>query len=126
MTRTLVAVGLLFAWVLGAAGPTMAGDTKISNIETLFAQKDKLSGQRVQISGKVVKVNNGIMGKNFFHVQDGSGKSGANDLTVTTQDVVKVGDQVTVTGVLTVNRDFGAGYSYPLIVEEATVKPAGH
>jgi RecJ-like exonuclease len=104
----------------------MAGDTKVSNIETLFAQKDKLSGQRVQISGKVVKVNNGIMGKNFFHVQDGSGKSGANDLTVTTQDVVKVGDQVTVTGVVTVNRDFGAGYSYPLIVEEATVKPAGH
>ncbi|HET8760986.1 MAG TPA: hypothetical protein VFN94_07945 [Nitrospiria bacterium] len=124
--RTLFGVGLLLAWMLGAVGPTMAGDTKISNIETLFAQKDKLSGQRIQISGKVVKVNNGIMGKNFFHVQDGSGKSGANDLTVTTQDIVQVGDQVTVTGVVTVNRDFGAGYSYPLIVEEATVTPAGH
>lgn len=126
MMRTLFGVGLLLAWMLGAVGPTMAGDTKISNIETLFAQKDKLSGQRIQISGKVVKVNNGIMGKNFFHVQDGSGKSGANDLTVTTQDIVQVGDQVTVTGVVTVNRDFGAGYSYPLIVEEATVTPAGH
>jgi hypothetical protein len=47
-------------------------------------------------------------------------------LTVTTQDVVKVGDQVTVTGLVTLNRDFGAGYSYPLILEEATVTPAGH
>ena len=124
--RILFTVGLLFAWTLGATAPTMAGDAKVKNIEALFAQKDKLSGQHIQVTGKVVKVNNGIMGKNFFHIQDGSGKAPANDLTVTTQDVVKVGDQVTVTGVVTVNRDFGAGYSYPLIVEEATVKPSAH
>ncbi|MFZ5875940.1 MAG: OB-fold nucleic acid binding domain-containing protein [Nitrospirota bacterium] len=126
MMRTVCAVGFLLAWMVGAAAPTMAGDTKVKNIETLFAQKDKLSGQHIQISGKVVKVNNGIMGKNFFHLQDGSGNAPANDLTVTTQEMVKVGDQVTVTGLVTVNRDFGAGYSYPLILEEATVVPSGH
>jgi hypothetical protein len=122
----MIGVGLLFAWMTGAAVPAMAGDAKVSTVETLYAKKDQLSGKRIQISGKVVKVNNGIMGKNFFHLQDGSGKSPANDLTVTTQDVVKVGDQVTVTGLVTVNRDFGAGYSYPLILEEATVTPSGH
>jgi sporulation protein YlmC with PRC-barrel domain len=126
MIRIIGSIGLLFAWMMSAAVPAVAGDAKVSTVEALYAKKDQLSGKRIQISGKVVKVNNGIMGKNFFHIQDGSGKAPANDVTVTTQDVVKVGDQVVVTGVVTVNRDFGAGYSYPLIVEEATVKPAGH
>jgi hypothetical protein len=126
MIRIMMGVGLLFAWTMGAAVPAMAGDAKVSTVETLYAKKDQLNGKRIRISGKVVKVNNGIMGKNFFHLQDGSGTSPANDLTVTTQDVVKVGDQVTVTGLVTLNRDFGAGYSYPLILEEATVTPAGH
>jgi len=61
------------------------------------------------------------MGKNFVHIQDGTGSAGTNDLTITTQDVVRVGDQVVATGVVTVARDFGAGYSYPLILEEASV-----
>jgi RecJ-like exonuclease len=112
--------------MLATASPVVAVDAKASTVETLYAQKDALSGKRVQVSGKVVKVNNGIMGKNFFHLQDGSGKAGTNDLTVTTQETVHVGDQVVVTGLVAVNRDFGAGYSYPLIVEEATVTPAGH
>jgi hypothetical protein len=125
MRRFVLGAGLLLAWVVGATAPVAAGDTKVANIEALFAQKDRLSGQRVQITGKVVKVNNGIMGKNFLHIQDGTGAAGANDLTVTTQDVVRVGDHVVVTGVVTINRDFGAGYSYPLILEEAAVAPAG-
>jgi hypothetical protein len=119
-------MSLLFAWMIGTAVPAVAGDAKVSTVEALYAKKAQLSGKRIQVSGKVVKVNNGIMGKNFFHLQDGSGKAGANDLTVTTQETVHVGDQVVVTGLVTVNRDFGAGYSYPLIVEEATVTPAGH
>ncbi|MFZ5861596.1 MAG: OB-fold nucleic acid binding domain-containing protein [Nitrospirota bacterium] len=126
MIRIMGGIGLLFAWMVITTAPAVAGEANVSNIETLFAQKDTLTGKRIKISGKVVKVNNGIMGKNFFHLQDGSGKSPANDLTVTTQEVVKVGDQVTVTGLVTVNRDFGAGYSYPLILEEATVAPSGH
>jgi hypothetical protein len=119
----MVGAGLLLALVIGTAGPIGAGDAKVLSIEALFAQKDRLSGQRVQVAGKVVKVNTGIMGKNFLHIQDGTGAAGANDLTVTTQDVARVGDQVVVTGVVTVNRDFGAGYSYPLILEEGAVAP---
>jgi hypothetical protein len=123
MTRSIFAAGLLLVWVVGTAAPVAAGDAKVASIEALFAQKDRLSGQRIQITGKVVKVNNGIMGKNFLHIQDGTGTAGTNDLTVTTQDVARVGDQVVVTGVVSVNRDFGAGYSYPLIIEEAAVVP---
>lgn len=126
MNHLVVASALLFALIIGAT-PSVAGDIAVStNIETLYAGKDRLNGQRIRISGKVVKVNNGIMGKNFFHLQDGTGKAGANDLTVTTLDMVKVGDNVVVTGLVAVNRDFGAGYTYPLILEEASVSSAGH
>lgn len=128
MKPVIIAAGIVLAWTTGVALPSDAGDAKVSTIEALYAGKDRLKGQRIQIHGKVVKVNNGIMGKNFVHIQDGTGAAGTNDLTVTTQDVVHVGDQVMATGLVTVARDFGAGYSYPLILEEATVSPAnaGH
>jgi len=78
----------------------------------------------VVVRGQVVKANNAIMGRNWFHLQDGSGKAddGTNDLTITTEDVVTVGDIVTVSGTLTVDKDFGAGYAYDAIIENATIK----
>lgn len=124
MGRLLIAVVVLAAWLAPWAALVSAEDAKINTIEGLYASKEKLNGQRIQVKGKVVKVNTGIMGRNFFHIQDGSGKAGANDLTVTTQQDVHVGDNVLVTGLVTLNRDFGAGYSYPLILEEATVEKA--
>jgi len=71
----------------------------------------------------VVKVLNGIMKRNFIHVQDGTGdaKSDTNDLVVTSKQSARVGDQVTITGVVAVNRDFGSGYLYPLLVEDASI-----
>ena len=125
MTHLVIAAGLLFGFVMGAI-PSVAADTAVSTIETLYAGQDRLKGQRIRISGRIVKVNNGIMGKNFFHLQDGTGKAGTNDLTVTTLDTVHVGDNVVVTGLVAVNRDFGAGYAYPLILEEASVSSSGH
>jgi hypothetical protein len=90
----------------------------------LFADKKKLSGSTVTLRGKVVKVNNGIMGRNWLHIQDGSGdtEAGTHDLTVTTADTAEVGATVLVSGTVTLDRDFGAGYRYALIVENATVK----
>jgi hypothetical protein len=64
------------------------------------------------------------MKKNWIHLRDGSaGKTGANDLTVTTDQKAEVGDTVVVKGRLAVNRDFGSGYRYDVIVESATVDP---
>lgn len=94
------------------------------SIAELWAKRASLSGRIVTVRGTVVKVNNSIMGFNWFHLQDGSGKAGdgTNDLTVTTDAVVKVGDVVTVSGTLATKKDFGAGYSYEAILEKATVK----
>jgi hypothetical protein len=90
-------------------------------IADVFAKKAALAGKQVTIRGKVVKFNARIMGRNWLHIQDGSGAAGTNDLTVTTSDMTKVGDVVTVTGTLALNRKFGPGYSYPVIVEKAKI-----
>jgi hypothetical protein len=67
-----------------------------------------------------VKYNEQIMGRNWLHIRDGSGTAGKdNDLTVTTADKAAVGDVVVVKGKVQVDKDFGAGYSYPVIVEDA-------
>jgi hypothetical protein len=100
-----------------------AGPATVKTVEQIFADKDSLKGKQVKVRGKVVKFNAGIMGKNFLHIQDGSGKDGANDLTVTSQQMAKVGDKVTVSGVLETEKDFGAGYTYKVILENATITP---
>jgi hypothetical protein len=70
-----------------------------------------------------VKYNPKIMGKNWIHLQDGSGdpSKGTHDITVTSQNSVAVGDVVTAKGVLRADKDFGSGYTYALIVEDAKV-----
>jgi DNA/RNA endonuclease YhcR with UshA esterase domain len=90
-------------------------------IEAVYKDKGKLEGKQVTVKGKVVKVNNGIMGRNFLHIQDGTGGKDNNDLSVTSTQTAKVGDAVTISGKVTLNKDFGAGYMYPLIVEEAAI-----
>lgn len=92
-------------------------------IAEVYAEKDQLAGQKVAVRGKVVKVNAGIMDKNWVHVRDGSGAEGTNDLTVTTVSAVpNVGDTVLVTGQVSLDKDFGMGYAYSVIVEDAEVK----
>ncbi len=92
-------------------------------IAEVFAGKDQLAGKPVTLRGKVVKSNVGIMGKNWIHVRDGSGAEGSNDLTVTTLTAQpNVGDTVLITGPVSLNKDFGMGYQYDVIVEDAEVK----
>jgi len=91
-------------------------------IAEVFAEKDQLAGQSVVFRGKVVKANANIMGKNWLHVRDGSGVEGSNDLTVTTgSDLPNIGDTVVVTGPVMLNRDFGMGYTYDILIEDAVV-----
>ncbi|MCC7241702.1 MAG: OB-fold nucleic acid binding domain-containing protein [Acidobacteria bacterium] len=92
-------------------------------IAEVWAKRLALGGGQVTVRGRVVKVNNGILGHNWIHLQDGSGSEGdrTNDLTVTTGTEVKMGDVVTATGILGLDRDFGAGYAYAAILESATV-----
>ncbi len=100
-----------------------ATGTNAHTISELWAQKSALVGKTITVRGVVVKFNGGVMGKNWIHLQDGSGKvaDGTIDLTATSQSTVAVGDTVTVTGTVRTNKDFGAGYTYALVVEEAKV-----
>ncbi len=91
-------------------------------VAEVFAEKDQLAGAIIVIRGKVVKTNAGVMGKNWLHVRDGSGAEGTNDLTVTTASVLpEVGSTVVVSGPLTLDKDFGMGYQYDVIMEDAEV-----
>jgi hypothetical protein len=87
-------------------------------IAEIWAARATLKDTIVAVRGKVTKFNSGIMGKNWLHIADGSGE---NDITVTTNDLAAVGDVVLVKGTVHIDRDFGAGYRYPVIIEEASV-----
>jgi hypothetical protein len=91
-------------------------------IKQIYADKNDLAGKTVKVRGKVTKFNPNIMGRNWIHIQDGTGSSNDYDLMITSKDIVKVGDVVVAEGTVAVNKDFGAGYSYPVMIEDATVK----
>lgn len=113
----------------GAAGTTAAA-LDLSNIKKadgghtvaeLFANKAALAGKEVVIRGRVAKYNAGIMGKNWIHVQDGTGAAGTNDVTVATDAAAAVGSTVLVRGKLTPDKDLGFGYHYDILIEDAAV-----
>lgn len=115
-----------FAVIVGTLGMISFNASAQANLKTVAVlNKDKtaLAGKTISAQGKVVKVNNGIMGRNFVHVQDGTGDASNNNLIVTSKDTANVGDSVSVTGLVVVNRDFGGGYSYPLLIEDAKITP---
>ena len=101
------------------AGISIAPAEGSISIAQLWADKDKYSGKVIKVKGQVVKINEEVMGKNWIHIQDGSGDSGNFDLAVTTLDGMKMDDVVTFEGTITLNKDFGAGYFYELIMEDA-------
>ncbi len=93
------------------------------DIAYVYANKEELAGNEFTLRGKVVKYNPGILGWNFVHIQDGSGDAAAgnNDLIVTTKASTAVGDTVVLTGNIVLDKDFGAGYSYPVLLEDASI-----
>jgi len=116
---------IVLAGILGVAAlvPFIASTAadKVTSVADVNKNKASLAGKTINVEGKVVKVNNGIMGRNFVHVQDGTGDATSNNLIVTSKQSANVGEQVKVSGVVVVNRDFGAGYMYPLLLEEANI-----
>lgn len=94
-------------------------------VEEIFSKAEELNGQTITVRGKVMKVSPRIMGRNWVHLQDGTGSPETNthDLVVTTsQEPSADWDIITMEGVLAANKDFGSGYSYAVIIEEASVK----
>jgi hypothetical protein len=91
-------------------------------IGEIFEKKGELDNQKVRVRGKVMKVSLMIMGKNWIHLQDGTGDPGSNDLVVTTMAEPEKDSIVVIEGTLHADRDFGAGYRYAVIVEDAEIK----
>jgi hypothetical protein len=93
------------------------------NIDFVYANKDSLAGQQVSLRAKVVKFNANILGANFIHIQDGSGDvaNGSNDLTVTSTAAAAVNDEVLITGTIILNKDFGYGYEFAVLMEDASI-----
>jgi hypothetical protein len=112
-----------------ASGPAETDTIEVARVVTadgrtvaeVFAQRAALDTKAVAVRGKVVKFLPGIMGRNWLHVRDGTGSPAGkdHDLTVTTSETAAVGDVVLVRGTVRKDLDFGAGYAYAVLVEEA-------
>lgn len=87
------------------------------SIKELISQADVLEGKEVQITGKCTKINPNIMGRNWIHLKDGTQDD--YDLVLTSNQIIPQGHVVTIKGVLRRNLDFGAGYKYDILIEDA-------
>ncbi|MBX3008965.1 MAG: SH3-like domain-containing protein [Melioribacteraceae bacterium] len=88
-------------------------------ISELYSKTSKYEGKKIKIRGKVVKFNPAIMKTNWVHIQDGTSYDNNFDLTITTNDMVNVGDVFTFEGKVVLDKDFGYGYSYKVLLENA-------
>ncbi len=116
--RPLAPAAAPVAKLAKASGPE--GRSVAEVVQGRASLKDK----PVLVRGQVVKVNSGIMGKNWVHLQDGSGaaKDGSNDVLVTTSDTAKVGDIVQARGTVRTDVSVGPGYDFAVMIEGASLR----
>jgi hypothetical protein len=116
MPSAAPSAALVVSAVPKATGP---GAHTVAEIVT---DKATLKDKPVTVRGTVTKYNAGILGKNWLHVDDATRKGpGDTFIVVTTNDTAKVGDVVVVKGVVHTDKDFGAGYAYAVMIEDATL-----
>jgi len=127
-----VAGGDMAAAHAGVAKSTDVGEIKVAKatgpdartVAEVVAKRTDLKDKTVVVQGKVVKFTPEVMGKNWIHLRDGTGSAsdGSNDVVVTTKDETQVGAIVLVKGVVHTDKDLGSGYSYKVLIEEATLQ----
>jgi DNA/RNA endonuclease YhcR with UshA esterase domain len=120
-----VSPGVVKAIDAGPINVPKASGANARTVAEIMTKAAALKDKPVRVRGQVVKYNSGIMGKNWIHLRDGSGIAAdkTDDVLVTTLAQAKVGDVVTVTGVVRTDKDFGSGYAYKVLVEDATLQP---
>ena len=94
----------------------MQGNASPVQISEIFDNPEAFEGRKVEISGTCTKVNEGILSRNWIHVKDGSADD--KDLVVTSSASVKPGDRVKLQAFVRLDKDFGAGYRYAIILED--------
>jgi hypothetical protein len=116
-----------------ATSETTVADVKVAKatgpngqtVADVVTKASTLNNKSVEVHAKVVKVNSGIMGKNWVHLRDGTGNAddGSNDILLTTNAEITVGSTVTAMGTVRTNKDFGSGYAYKVLLEDVKFKP---
>jgi len=94
------------------------GSIKIAELVNNYK---KYEGKTIQVSGTCVKINPNIMNRNWIHLKDGSKDD--FDLVITSDSFVDEGSIITIKATVSINKDFGAGYKYDLILENGTIVP---
>lgn len=90
-------------------------------IESIYNKKSSLVNKIVKVKGVVVKTNLNIMGTNWIHIQDGTGGADSHDLLITSDASPKVGETIIAEGKVLSDKDFGAGYFYPVLLQNSKV-----
>lgn len=90
-------------------------------IEQIYNQSNSIAKKKIKVKGVVTKVNENIMGTNWIHIQDGTGKEGTHDLLITSNETAKVGQTIIAEGTIVVDKDFGSGYFYPVLLEGSKI-----
>jgi hypothetical protein len=93
-------------------------------VEEVNTKRSQFSDRVVAVRGRVVKINFGILGMNWVHLRDGTGSTveATNDILVTTDEEVAIGEDVTAEGIVRTNVDFGSGYTYKVLIDDATFR----
>lgn len=124
--------GSMGAMHSGTAQPVDVGNVKVPKatgadartVAEIVTGGPTLKNKTVVVRGKVVKFTPEVMGKNWVHIRDGSGTAADNthDVLVTTKATTKVGDVIVVKGTVHTDVDLGSGYSFKVLVEDATLQ----
>lgn len=122
--KGIASPALVKASFTGDARVAKASGVNARTVAEVVTRSAELKDQTVLVRGKVVKYHPEIMGMNWVHLRDGTGSAvdNSNDLVVTTTDKARLGDVVTVRGVVRTDMDFGSGYAYKVLIEEATLQ----
>jgi hypothetical protein len=131
-TSAAAAGGDLAVLHAGVTNTLDVGDVKVAKatgpnartVAEIATRRTELKDKAVVVRGKVVKFTPAVLGMNWIHLRDGSGSAsdGTNDVLVTTKDEAKIGDVVSVKGVVHTDRDLGSGYSFKVLIDDATLQ----
>lgn len=101
-----------------------ASGANAQTVAEVITKSTELKDKPVLVRGRVVKFNAGIMGKNWIHLRDGTGSAAdnTNDILVTSASETSVGSIVTVKGFVRTDKDFGSGYAYKVLIDEASLQ----
>ena len=91
------------------------------SVEELRKNKEKYNNKIVSLKCEVTKYNPAILDVNWIHIKDGTSFNGKSDVTATSTTAVKMGDTISIEGKVTLNKNFGSGYVYDIIIENATI-----